>query len=52
LVKKARDPRVDEDRDPKTYISTENHMEVFRRLAAVKNMHGKPGPRPGRKDGK
>lgn len=30
----------------------ETHMEVFRRLAAVKNMHGHPGPRKPKGGGK
>jgi hypothetical protein len=29
-------------------ISTENHMQMFHRLARVVNMHGTPGPRKGR----
>lgn len=51
MVKKARDPRVEELRDPKTFISTENHMQMFDRLVAagIKGMHGKPGPRKPKK---
>jgi hypothetical protein len=33
-------------------ISTENHMQVFARLASITNMHGTPGPRKGRGGGK
>ena len=48
MAKKNRSPRVEEMRDADN-ISTENHMEVFRRLANVKIMHGKPGPRKPKK---
>jgi hypothetical protein len=40
--KKGRSPYVEELRD-RDNISTENHMQVFARLASVKNMHGTPG---------
>ena len=30
-------------------ISKETHMEIFKRLAAIKNMHGHPGPRKPKK---
>lgn len=30
-------------------ISKETHMQVFARLASVKNMHGHPGPRKPKK---
>lgn len=44
-MKKARSPFVDEQRDPKTYISTESHMEMFRRLlkAGEQGIHNAPG---------
>lgn len=33
-------------------ISKENHQEIFKRLASIKNMHGTPGvPKP-KKGGK
>lgn len=38
-------PRSDEVRE-------ENHMQVFARLAAVKNMHGHPGMRKPKGGGK
>lgn len=45
--RKGRSPRVDELRDPKTNISTENHLELTRRLIAAgkAGIHGKPGER-------
>jgi hypothetical protein len=33
----------------KPLVSTETHMEVFARLSSVKNMHGAPGPKKGKK---
>ena len=41
MVKKnKKTPRPDQERD-------ENHMQLFERLARVKNMHGAPGaPKP------
>jgi hypothetical protein len=45
LVKKARNPRVEEMRDADN-ISTENHMQVFARLAKIVNMHNPPTERP------
>jgi hypothetical protein len=52
-VKKARSPFVEELRDPKTYISTENHRQIFDRLVAAltKGMHNHPGPRKPKKSG-
>jgi hypothetical protein len=49
MVKKARSPFVNEGRDPKTNISTENHMQMFDKLMAAHKagIHGKPGnPKP------
>jgi hypothetical protein len=45
MVKKTRDPRIGEGRDPKTNISTENHRQMFDRLVAagVVGIHNKPG---------
>lgn len=44
-MKKARSPYVDELRDKKTNISTENHIQMFNRLVAagVKGIHNSPG---------
>ena len=33
-------------------LAERNHMDVFRRLARVVNMHNPPSPRPGSKKGK
>jgi len=51
MVKKARSPRVDDLRDPRTYISTENHRQMFDRLVAAlaHGIHNKPGPRKPKK---
>jgi hypothetical protein len=51
MVKKARSPRVNELCDPKTYISTENHMQMFDRLVAAltHGIHNHPGPRKPKK---
>lgn len=48
---KGRSPYVDELRDPKTMISTENHMQMFHRLlkAGFEGMHNKPAPRKPKK---
>lgn len=46
MVKKAKGkPEPESER-------SETHMEVFRRLAAVKNMHGTPGQRRTKGGGK
>ncbi len=39
--------KINELRDPRTMISTENHLQMFRRLlaAGAKGIHGKPGER-------
>lgn len=42
VSKKAQAPRHERHSDT---LSEENHMQVFARLAAVKNMHGTPGDR-------
>lgn len=51
MVKKNRSPLVNERRDPKTYISTENHMQEFDRTVAagLAGIHNKPGPRKPKK---
>jgi hypothetical protein len=53
LAKKPRSPLVDELRDPKTMISTENHMQMFARLVAagLKGIHNHPGPPKPKKSG-
>ena len=45
--RKGRQPEVDELRDPKTHISTENHIEMTNRLvkAGQQGIHNKPGER-------
>lgn len=52
MVKQARSPYVDELRDPKTNISTENHMEMFARLvkAGKQGIHNAPGQPKGKKN--
>lgn len=52
MAKKARSPYVDEMRDPKTMISTENHHEMFRRLvkAGQIGIHNHPGERKHKKN--
>lgn len=47
MVKKARSPYVGELRDPKTYISTEDHRQMTNRLiaAGIQGIHGRPGDR-------
>jgi hypothetical protein len=51
--KKGRSPWVDEFRDPKTMISTENHMQLFHRLikAGEQGIHNHPGPPKPKKSG-
>lgn len=51
MVKKARSPLVNELRDPKTFISTENHHQMFDRLVAagLRGIHNKPGARKPKK---
>lgn len=51
MVKKNRSPLVDERRDPKTHISTENHMQEFDRAVAAlaHGIHNHPGPRKPKK---
>lgn len=51
MAKKPRSPRVDELRDPKTNISTENHLQLFDRLVAagLAGIHNHPGPRKPKK---
>ena len=44
MAKKKRSPYVDELRD-KNNISTENHMQLWARLAKVVEMHGPQGPK-------
>jgi len=51
LAKKARSPKVGELRDPKTFISTENHLQLFDRLVAagLRGIHNHPGLRKSKK---
>lgn len=44
---------MDERRDPKTYIGTENHMQEFARTikAGQQGIHNHPGPRKPKKGG-
>lgn len=51
MVKKARSPLVNERRDPRTFIGTENHMQEFDRAVAAltQGIHNKPGPRKPKK---
>jgi hypothetical protein len=46
MAKKARLPR------PVPEPKEETHLQLFARLAAVKNMHGHPGPRKPKGSGK
>lgn len=51
--RKGRQPEVDELRDRITFISTENHMQMFARLVAAgfAGIHNKPGPPKPKKGG-
>jgi len=48
---KIKDVRVEELRDPRTHISTENHLQMTNRLLSAANVgiHGTPGKKKGEK---
>ena len=54
MVKKARSPLVNERRDPRTFIGTENHMQEFARTvkAGLIGIHNPPGAPKPKKGGK
>jgi len=51
--RKGRSPWVNDFRDPVTFMSTENHMQMFDRLVAagVNGIHNPPGPPKPKKSG-